>query len=209
MSRKVVGFVGFMSAGKSTAANFLVEDQGYKSVAFAGALKDAVAAIFSWPRELLEGDTLESREFRETVDPVWQSRIGDLPMLKGRPVTPRLILQLMGTDILRNHFHTDIWVLSVMKKIESDTTNSFVITDARFKNEIALVRSIGGKIVRIRREREPIWFDVAKYNPEDMPTLYPNVHASEWNWVSMEPDFTVENDGTLEDLRARINRLEL
>lgn len=209
MTRQVVGFVGLISAGKSTAANVLVENRGYKAVAFAGALKDAVAAIFSWPRNLLEGDTLESREFRETVDTTWQNRIGDLDIIAGRPVTPRLILQLMGTEVLRTHFHTDIWVLSVMKKIESDINSSFVITDARFKNEINLVRGVGGKIVRIKRGPDPEWFETARRFPELMPTTYPLIHASEWSWVSTETDFVVENDGSLEDLREKINSLVL
>lgn len=207
--RTVVGFVGLISAGKSTAAEVLVENRGYKSVAFAGALKDAVAAIFSWPRHLLEGDTIESREFRETIDTTWQNRIGDLPILAGRSVTPRLILQLMGTEVLRNHFHTDIWVLSVMKKIETDVNSSFVITDARFKNEINLVRGIGGKIIRIKRGADPEWFETARNTPELMPTLYPKVHASEWSWVSTKTDYIVENDGTLEDLKIKICSLDL
>jgi len=209
MSRKIIGFVGFISAGKSTAANVFVEDRGFKSVAFAGALKDAVAAIFSWPRYLLEGDTIESRNFRETVDDVWQNRIGNLPIIAGRPVTPRLILQLMGTEILRNHFHTDIWVLSVMKKIESDTSSSYVITDARFRNELSLVRSIGGKIIRIKRGPDPVWFDVAKNTPELMPELYPSIHKSEWDWVSHEQDYCIENNDTIEDLRIRLNKLDI
>ena len=58
MSRKIIGFVGFISAGKSTAANVFVEDRGFKSVAFAGALKDAVAAIFSWPVYLFCGGNI-------------------------------------------------------------------------------------------------------------------------------------------------------
>jgi len=209
MTRQVIGFVGLISAGKSTAANVLVQDKEYKSVAFAGALKDAVAAIFSWPRHLLEGDTVESREFREAVDTTWQNRIGDLPLIAGRSVTPRLILQLMGTEVMRDHFHTDIWVLSAMKKIESDLTSSYVITDARFKNEINLVRSIGGKIIRIKRGPNPEWFEIARNTPERMTELHPEVHASEWSWVSSELDYTIENDGSIDDLRKKVNELIL
>src|SRR5882672_997002 len=99
MTRKIVGLVGFIGSGKNSAADILIKEHGFKTVAFAGALKDSVAAIFSWPRELLEGNTTESREFREKVDSDWQEKIGNLPLLNGRLVTPRLILQLMGTEV--------------------------------------------------------------------------------------------------------------
>ena len=70
---------------------------------FAAPLKDVCASIFGWERKLLEGDTIESREFRETPDIFWTRNTGI------DNFTPRLALQLMGTDVLRDHFHSDIW----------------------------------------------------------------------------------------------------
>ena len=42
--------------------------------------------MFGWDREMLEGDTEESRDWREKVDPYWSTETGN-------PITPRLILQ--------------------------------------------------------------------------------------------------------------------
>ncbi len=53
----IIGIVGFKGAGKDTAGNFFEQNHGFDPDSFAAPLKDAVAAIFGWPRHLLEGDT--------------------------------------------------------------------------------------------------------------------------------------------------------
>ena len=58
----IIGITGFIGSGKDTAANYLVAQHGFRRDSFAGALKDAVAQIFGWDRELLEGTTKSSRE---------------------------------------------------------------------------------------------------------------------------------------------------
>jgi hypothetical protein len=203
MTRQIIGLVGLIGSGKNSVANFLSNDYGFKQISFASSLKDAVAAIFGWPRHLLEGDTDESREFREKVDQAWQDSIGNIELLQGRKVTPRLILQLMGTEVLRKNFHYDIWVLSVIRKIEAATNTSYVVTDVRFKNEMKMLENIGAKIVRVKRGNDPIWFETAKFRAPEMPTLYPEVHQSEWDWVSSNPSIVIENNGTLEDLKSK------
>ena len=89
----IVGVLGFMSSGKGTVGEILAEEMGFAPLSFAGSLKDAVSAIFGWDRSLLEGDSKESREFRETPDPFWtkkfydESKFGDSII----QITPRYI----------------------------------------------------------------------------------------------------------------------
>ena len=64
----IVGIVGFIGAGKDTVAE-VFNKSGYKHESFADPLKDAVANVFGWPRAMLEGDSNQSRAFRESVDP--------------------------------------------------------------------------------------------------------------------------------------------
>lgn len=207
MGRHIFGLIGLIGSGKNTVADIFVEEYGFKSVAFAGALKDAVSAIFNWPRELLEGNTEESRKFREEVDEDWQSTIGHLDMFKGQKVTPRLVLQCMGTEVFRHHFHSDIWVLAVLKKMQSDKNTSYVITDARFINEISKLRTMGGQIIRVRRGPEPEWFETAKTDNRWMATKYPNVHSSEYSWVTTIPSYTIENDKDINHLRESVKEI--
>ena len=57
----IIGICGLIGSGKGTVADILEQEHGFIKVSFADSLKDAVAAVFGWPRSLLEGDTEESR----------------------------------------------------------------------------------------------------------------------------------------------------
>ena len=49
--------------GKGTVADILVENR--TKLSFADKLKDGVASVFGWDRDMLEGDTDRSRIWRE------------------------------------------------------------------------------------------------------------------------------------------------
>jgi len=100
----IIGLVGLIGSGKGTVAELFSKAADCTTDSFAKPLKDLTASIFGWPRPLLEGDTSESRDFRETPDIFWSRKTG-IPNF-----TPRLALQLIGTDVMRNHFHEDIWM---------------------------------------------------------------------------------------------------
>lgn len=200
----IYGFVGFIGSGKNTAANFLIE-QGVKLDSFAAPLKDAVSAIFGWPRHLMEGDTTESRDFRETPDLFWSRRLGI------DNFTPRMGLQLIGTDVMREHFHKDIWLNSLEYRLRSNEGKDVVITDVRFRNELDLIKSIGGAIIWIKKEETPQWFeDAVKANSGNvlskkiMSTRYRDVHTSEWDWCGYDFDYVVENNGTVDELKEKV-----
>ena len=84
----IFGFIGFAGSGKDTAANILVKDYNFKKISFANPLKDMVARLFSWDRMLLEGNTPESRAWRELPDEYWSEKFG-------YAITPRYMLQYM------------------------------------------------------------------------------------------------------------------
>jgi len=195
----IIGLIGLINSGKGTVGSMLIE-QGFQHESFANSLKDAAASIFNWDRAMLEGDTSASRVQRETVDEWWNGRL-QIP-----DFTPRVALQILGTDILRNHFHEDIWVLSMEARIK-DAKQNVVITDVRFPNEVRIIRELGGKIVRIKRGDDPEWFSLAASDHESMPVIYPNIHASEYSWASTTPDYLIDNKGTIEDLREIVNDL--
>jgi hypothetical protein len=199
---KLVAFIGFRSAGKNTAAQPLVDTYGYHLLSFADAMKDALAAIFCWDRELLEGISEESRVWREQVDPWWSKKLG-IPDL-----TPRFMLRHFGTEIMRAHFHQEIWVHHVERRITLLGDQPVVLTDARFGNEIALVRRFEGKLIRIKRGDDPAWMPIAyQANRGDRMCLAhmqaTKVHESEWRWVTQKYE-TIENDGDIASLHAKV-----
>jgi len=215
---RIYGIVGWMGSGKDTAAHYLVERYDWRQVSFASTLKDAVAAVFHWPRQLLEGRTPESRLWREQPDIWWSQRLNIANL------TPRWVLQNVGTEVFRNHFHADIWIASTERVIQHhlDQGHNVVVSDCRFANEFASIQQAGGRLIRISRDRViPVWSACAAtqnnasadelaylYNHNmTMDHLYPTVHASEWNWVGRPVSHVLDNTGTLDQLHQQLDQL--
>jgi hypothetical protein len=201
----IIGIVGNIGEGKDTIADYLVSNYNFKRESFAGTLKDAVSAVFGWDRELLEGRTKESREWREQVDTWWEDRLGMVGL------TPRLILQLWGTEVCRRGFHDDIWVASLENKLRNVGTD-VVISDCRFPNEFDTIKNLGGIIVRVKRSPDPEWHLHAKGalagNIEDILMLKEfGIHESEWAWYGLEVDHIIDNTGTLDELYAKVTKI--
>lgn len=199
----IVGLCGFAGSGKGTVAEYL----NYKPMSFASKLKDTAAILFDWPRNLLEGDTKESREWRETPDIFWSKETG-------KEFTPRLALQLLGTEAIRKGIYEDFWVSIVKKKLQ-DTTVNCVISDVRFPNEIEMLQSLGADIYWVKRGLNPKWYgDAYAQNKlsllgentiKNMESLYPTIHPSEYAWIGTEFTDIVYNDGSLDDLRKEVD----
>lgn len=204
----IVGLLGFIGSGKGTVATHLVENYNFRQDSFAASLKDACSVIFDWPRHMLEGDTNESREWREVVDPWWSKKLG-IPNF-----SPRYALQIVGTDVLRNNFHENIWFLTLENRIRKNPNRHVVISDVRFPNEIKFIQEQGGILVKINRGANPVWYETAmlanrgnSLAKEAMTKTYSTAHFSEWAWVGSEINYELDNNGTIEDLKKQIDEL--
>lgn len=214
--KKIIGICGFIGSGKDTVAEYLVSQHGFVRESYAEPLKDAVAAVFHWPRDWLEGKTTEQRSWREQIDPWWAQRLA-LPHL-----TPRWVLQQWGTEVCRRSFHDHIWIASMEHKM-AQTTHNIVISDCRFPNEIKSIKQQGGIVVWVQRGQLPEWYQCAAQEnstPEDeqwmledsqqlMHQQYPHVHASEWAWINTEFDVVIDNNSSLDLLYKQVNDLVL
>jgi hypothetical protein len=209
----IIGICGLIGSGKDTIADYLQNIHQFRRESFAHTLKDAVSSVFGWDRELLEGRTRESREWREQVDPWWAERLG-MPNL-----TPRWVLQFWGTEVARKSFHDDIWIASLENKLRK-THDDVVISDCRFPNEIQAIKRAGGIVIRVVRGPEPEWFELAQsvnagplnINWSRAKTLLENykIHASETAWIGTEFDYVVDNNADgLDNLYAQIKNLVL
>lgn len=207
----IIGVCGFQGSGKDTVADYLVNTHGFRRMSFAGALKDAISVIFGWDRELLEGRSRQSREWREQVDTWWANKL-NMPNL-----TPRWILQYWGTEVCRHGFHDDIWIHSLEHRL-MNTNDSVVISDVRFPNEIKSIKNVGGLVVRTHRGPDPSWWnDAATVNRGPEHNLgwatavkhmkEHNIHASETAWIGTDFDSELNNDGSIDDLYGQIRNL--
>ena len=181
----LIGICGLIGSGKDTVAERLVTHHGYKRDSFAKSLKDAVSSMFNWDRKMLEGDTKESRAWREQPDEFWSKKFG-------KEVTPRWVLQYFGTEVMRQNMYDAIWIDSVINRYKGDNT---VISDTRFMNEIKTIRENNGVIILVKRGELP--------SQEWMTSN--GRHKSEWDWMSSKFDYTIENNGTLDDLNDSVD----
>jgi hypothetical protein len=199
MPNKIIAIAGFIGSGKDTAAEYLINNHNFTKLSFAGALKDCVSQVFGWDRVLLEGETQESRQWREQVDSWWAKRL-DIPHF-----TPRWVLQYWGTEVCRIGFHKDIWVAALENKLNKAKGN-VVITDARFSNELLAVKNLNGTLIRVERGPRPKWYDHASRFNQGVEQIPPEgVHASEYSSVGLEYDYYLDNNGKKEELCKVLN----
>jgi hypothetical protein len=213
----LVGVVGKARHGKDSIGNILL-DHGFMKDAFAKPVKDAVKAIWDFSDEQLYGSETQ----KNTVDPRWN-------------VSPRQAMQFFGTEVGRDalpklmpQFGSGFWVehfrlrlLSYLKKHKADPashSSNIVVCDVRFPNEAKFIRNSGGLIVRVRRPQlEPKTEtpdtvkkeDDDRKEPEDKPLQLGAEHRSETLMDGIDEDVLVINDGTLGDLRQKVEALVL
>lgn len=201
----IIGITGLIGSGKGTVADILVDEHDYIKLSFADKLKDGVATVFGWNRSMLEGDSLESREWRETVDEFWTKETG-------REITPRLVLQEFGTDCMRNGFYQGIWVSLLKQEILNNSQNNYIIPDVRFSNEIKVIKDIGGQVWNVRRGELPNWWGYAIQDNNNtksslMKDYHSDVHQSEWRWIDKDEQFDIiiQNNDTIKALYSKVS----
>jgi len=133
----LIGFAGRKQSGKDTAAEALAS-LGFERIAFAGALKFMLLAFLRYrgvsdgvARHALEGD-LKERPLSE---------LGYRSM--------RYAMQTLGTEWGRDLMAPDIWIEAAMDRAR--LFSRVVISDVRFPNEVAAIRSRGGRVFWIER----------------------------------------------------------
>jgi hypothetical protein len=190
----LIGIIGAVGSGKDTIGYYLVSHYNYTNTSFAKKVKDVLAVVFGWDREMLEGASVESRKWREEVDPYWG-------------ISPRTAMQRVGTDMFRHHIEPDVWVKAVVREILNSTPDTkYVITDCRFKNEVDAIKKLGGKIIYVERGKLSPWAEDAKAGKPYSDSC--GVHISDWNSFALhsEADIIIKNNGTLKELYETIDQ---
>ena len=207
--------------------SFGKNQSGFEIKKFADKLKDMVCMLIGCTRE-----HLEDREFKEKeLGPEWDRIISsdgkihlpdDYPDLEYFKSTPRLLLQIIGTDCIRDKVHPNAWVNALFADYKScslpdETTfiddkefirknsSQWIITDMRFPNELEVVKSRGGITIKINRitfrEQQTEFGKLSTIiEPKVDKLLGIKEHPSETALDNAEFDYTIENNSTIEDL---------
>lgn len=201
---------------------------------FADKLKNIVCLLIGCTRE-----QLEDREFKEEeLGEEWwyfKSSTGlysyeeyknpmlDLPKsYKLIKLTPRKLLQLLGTEAGRDIIHPNIWVnalFSSYKPIDYRSVPNndrlygesytevvypnWIITDMRFENELKAVKDRNGITIRVNRPFRP--YD--KKQPLLEGIQRTSVHPSETALDNAEFDYVIDNNGTMEELIEKVKEI--
>lgn len=165
--RIILGLMGAAGSGKSTAAAYLVERYGAVRYSFADPLKDMVARAFALSPEQVRGTQAQ----KEAIDP----RYG---------VSPRWLLQRIGTEGCRATFGEGFWTEQTLEKIDRDQAALSVIEDVRFVNEASAIR-------RARRDGFAAEGFVWRLECPDRVSSADMSHASEAEYLRAEHDAVI------------------
>jgi hypothetical protein len=205
--KNIIGLVGFQGSGKDTVGSIIQElYPSYTTTSFAKPIKSALSSMFGWQAKLLEGTTKASRVWRETQDSYWTEKLG-------KPITPRLMMREFGTELIRNQFSQDFWT-NRCELFLQDSKKSVVVTDVRFVNEIEMIKRLGGKIVWVRRDPLPdyynqsLWFNqqtkFIQFVSKPFLRKIHGVHRSERDWIGTDFDSIILNNTSIQDLTRNV-----
>lgn len=199
---------------------------------FADKLKDIVCLLIGCTRE-----QLEDREFKESpLSKEWEifwyetETFGNKKLaedlitakMKGNIdygseiLTPRKLLQLMGTECGREIIHPNIWVNSLFSDyvqvadlqlkgrrgnlMYNINQSNWIITDVRFPNEAEAIKRRGGLLLRLESKR----CDYTDTHPSETAL---DDYGGKGNEVRTDRwDKVIFNDGTIDDLIIEVKK---
>jgi hypothetical protein len=137
----IIGICGRAGSGKSSVANYLVENYGARRISLADPLKQMAMAIYG----LTERQVYGTQDDKETP-------LRWLPGIKGeltQAVTPRELLQRLGTDVCRKYLGPNVWADAMFARVGADLSELWICDDVRFANEAMKIHGSGGQIWRL------------------------------------------------------------
>ena len=204
MEQKIISISGLIGSGKNTVANLICElspNLNFQRISFAARLKDTIATLFHYDRDLLEGSSVLSREWRETQDSYWYNKSN------GKIKSPRWILQQFGVEI-KKLFCEDFWASIVENEILNHLNQNFILTDTRFPDEIEMLKKHNTFFIEVKRGVQPSWYTLAEdYNTGILmkkPEILNSIPESEWRWIGKVKYHTIYNNGSLDDLKKTV-----
>lgn len=214
----IIGINGKIGSGKDTVGNLIKNincENNWEIKKFATKVKEIATLLTGIPIE-----KFEDQDFKNTfLDDSWNKEVFENKTSLDKnnnaynksivkPMTVREMLQIIGTEAMRNNLHPDVWVNALMcgyiksndklirttedllEEWEEGEYPNWIITDMRFPNEMQAIKANGGITIRVVR-------------PHDKEISL-DLHPSETALDNVEFDYEIVNDGTLKDLMDKV-----
>ena len=242
VGKDTVGKIIEYLTGESTVYPFdLNIDYSHKSnwevKKFADKLKDIICLLIGCNKEQLENESFKSKELGEEWWYWYMERDGgyspiildyltttkkQLKNYEGLELikpTPRFLMQYVGTNLLRNQLHPEIWVNALMSEyklyketkpfvnliLKDEEYPNWLITDMRFPNEMEAVKKRGGITIRVNRPCNIC--GGSGYHKMSCPVSKSGEHESETSLDKAEFDYVIENSGSIEELIEKVRKI--
>ena len=223
---KLIAIVGKKRSGKDTTADYVISQNGTKWQ-LAGPIKEAL--YNAWIRQdlphnltlenfdgqgydrektlimnnteayILLVDALEWLKQQYNLDlpnPDMVRKIIEFHTLNNvEPWTVRRFMQTLGTDIVCTEFDSMFWIKTFACNYLDNLYSGYkyyVVPDVRQKNELDSLRAMGATIIFVER-------DEANHSTD--------THITEAGLPPLASDIVIKNDGTLEELFDKINKV--
>jgi len=177
----IIGLIGYMRSGKTTAAGFLETMHGFQRVSF----KDALVAEMKENFPDLLNEIAVGNGYHQIGGVVPEPDIWEL--FKEKPPLMRALMQNYGTEVRRKD-DPNYWIKRWIEG--SEIPGDIVVDDVRFKNEAEAVRARGGVLIRVERT------DITSGGD----------HASETQMDGVVADYTISaGPGELDEIYKKID----
>lgn len=187
-NRMLIGITGKIGAGKSLSSRILERNHNFTEYTMAGPLKKMATSI-GFTEEEVNG----TQEQKLVKNKYWN-------------VSGREFLQKFGTEVCRdvlpsvinmNFNNRTLWCRIFEIYYEEHKKNmDVVVSDCRFKDELDLIKELGGvtvKIIRNNTDTDNTILTSHKFHPSEL--------------LEYKTNFVINNNGDLQDLTYKLQEM--
>jgi len=179
-----IGIGGKKESGKTTVANYYQFEFKFQEMGFSDPLNDVLTVLN--PFVMIQASGHDMLRYAEVVGSRGFTKAKEIPEV-------RRLLQYIGTEVGRQMFHEDFWVDIVAERVSrlTDEGHNVALTGVRYKNEIDMVRRLGGSTLYITR---PGISEISE-------------HASENSLTADDFEHVIDNDKGIAELENKAGEL--
>ena len=170
---------------------------------YAGKLKQMASLLTGIPVEDFEDQEFKKSYLGAEWGTVKSNPLNAVPVFAdvsfNELMSVRELLQKLGTEAIRDGLHPNAWVNALMceykrPKMSEYNPSNWIITDVRFPNELEAIEDVKGLTLKVIR-------------PVKKSKTTARLHPSETSLDKARFNYTIVNDGSIEDLIEKVRQI--